>query len=109
VLGSEYLVNILPQAIEPLEEWQANNVGHKLQKNSKRWERKLARLLERTVVEDPVVDLVAAEYAYDVGRITSILRTIREAPSSQTLKEVRENPAVLEEWRCAPRGVCRVE
>ena len=42
--------------------------------------------------------------AYDVGRITSIPRTIRETPSSQTLKEARENPAVSEEWRCVPRG-----
>jgi hypothetical protein len=107
VLGSEYLVNILPQIIEPLANWQANNAGQKLQKNSKNVsERKLVNLLERAIVEDPIVDLVALEYpgevedlrrllgagAYDVGHITLILRTIREAPSSQTLKEalVRE-------------------
>ena len=50
VLGSEYFVNILPQAIESLERWQAKNAGLKLQKNSKTWERKLAELLERTSV-----------------------------------------------------------
>jgi hypothetical protein len=27
----------------------------------------------------------------------------------KALKEARENPAVLEEWRRAPGGVCRVE
>jgi hypothetical protein len=27
----------------------------------------------------------------------------------RALKEARENPAVLEEWRRAPSGVCRVE
>jgi len=107
VLGSEYLVNILPQTIEALETWQAKNIGRKLQKNSKKDpERKLVNLLDRAIAEDPIVDLVAIEYPgeveelhrllragdYDVGRIIPILRTIREAPSSQTLKDalVRE-------------------
>jgi hypothetical protein len=107
VLGSEHLINVLPQAIEPLEEWQARNAGKLLQRSSdKASERRLAGLLERAVVEDPVVDLVAIEHpeeveelrrllaagAYDVSQMIPVLRTLSEAPSSRTLKEtvVRE-------------------
>jgi hypothetical protein len=66
-------------------------------------ERKLTGLLEQAVAEDPVIDLAAIEYpdevkelrwllgagAYDVSRITPMLRAIREAPSSRTLKLFR--------------------
>ena len=102
VLGSEYLVNILPEALSSLEDWHKRNSTKKLQKGSKKdWEWKLAELLGRAVKEDPVADLVALEHpretkelkkllsagAYDVGLICPILRKVKESPSSQTLKD----------------------